>query len=344
MKKFIKKLLLFSIASIILILLCDLFLPVKVFVYRPWEALVFTTASNTAFYPNATLSMNSVGDLCHHTENAVVKNERWKIDELGFRNDKYIKDADILIIGDSFIAGSGLSQENTICNQIINMDSSLKVYNMAPSSISQFDDLLKAGKINKPKILVYAIVERNTAQGINYNLSNAKTYKINNLLSYKDLNVYIDKIIKAYPLKWIKARAKNYAGTGIKSNNADSKMYFYPDLYEKHTEQDLINSAQALIQYKKYCDSLNIKFCFMAMPDKETVYYDLVPFPAQPDYLFRLDSILITNGLSTINTLKIYNEYRKNNTELLYHLDDSHWNANATKIMAAKIIEKVRLQ
>jgi hypothetical protein len=113
---------------------------------------------------------------------------------------------------------------------------------------------------------------------------------------------------------------------------------------QKHQKDDLANTVNILISYKKYCDSLGIKFIFMPMPDKETVYYELVPFDEQPDYLNKLDSILNISGVSTINTLKIYNDYRKTNDNLLYHLDDSHWNSNATEIIALEIIQKARMQ
>jgi hypothetical protein len=76
----------------------------------------------------------------------------------------------------------------------------------------------------------------------------------------------------------------------------------------------------------------------MPMPDKETVYYELVPFKEQPAYLHRLDSMLTAAGVRTIPTLDIYNEYRKTNSSLLYHLDDTHWNPNATTLISREIV------
>ena len=89
---------------------------------------------------------------------------------------------------------------------------------------------------------------------------------------------------------------------------------------------------------------MGIDFLFLPMPDKETVYFELVPFIKQPNYLFKLDSILTNSNVATINTLKIYNEFRKENKSLLYHFDDTHWNSNATEIIANEItkIQKAR--
>ena len=342
MIKFITKILLFTFIPLVVMYISYIVIPVKALTYRPWEALSFSNIpANSPFYPNSYLNMNSVGDLCHHSKNSITKKECWTTDEIGFRNDKYIKDADILIIGDSYIAGSSLNQANTVSNQILNLDSSIKVYNMAPSSISQFDKLLNAGKINKPKLLIFSIVERNVPEKIIYYNANSKKEIIKKILFNTNINANIDCFSKFLPLNWAKARINNSLGNGIEGVN-NSKMYFLQGTAQKHLKDDLLNTINILISYKKYCDSLGIKFIFMPMPDKETVYYELVPFDEQPDYLYKLDSILNISGVSTINTLKIYNDYRKTNDNLLYHLDDTHWNSNATKIIALEIMQKSR--
>jgi hypothetical protein len=342
MRKFITKILFFTLAPLIVIFISYIVIPVKLLTYRPWEALTFSNIpANSPFYPNTSLDMNSVGDLCHHSNNSIQKHEYWKIDELGFRNDKYIKDIDILIIGDSYIAGSSLNQSNTISNRILNIDKNLKVYNMAPSSISQFDKLLNTGKINKPKLLIFSIVERNVPEKIQYYNTNSKTEVVKKIFFNTSINAQVDCFFKFLPFQWAKARVNGSEGNGIAGVN-NSKMYFLRGTTQKHQKDDLVNTINILISYKKYCDLLGIKFIFMPMPDKETVYYELVPFDEQPDYLNKLDSILNISGVLTINTLKIYNDYRKTNDNLLYHLDDTHWNSNATEIIALEIIQKAR--
>lgn len=342
MRKFIGKILLFALIPLVILLLCYILIPTKSIIYRPWEALTFSNIStNAPFYPNAKINMNSVGDLCHHSKNAVSKKEYWKTDELGFRNDEYIKDADILIIGDSYVAGSGLTQANIISNQILNIDRSLKVYNMAPSSISEFDKLLKIGTINKPKLVLFSIVERNIPEKIElYN-----KYFISDIIRKIPFNINIisqvDCFLKFLPLRFTKARLNSSEGNGI-SGVPNSKMYFFNEASQSYQEEDLVNTTNNIISYKKYFDSHNIKFIFMPMPNKETVYFELVPFKKQSDYLLRLDSTLNLSGVSTINTLKIYNDYRKTNDKLLYHLDDTHWNSNATNIIASAIAHKIR--
>lgn len=341
MRKFITKIVLFISTGFLTTLICYITIPIKSIVYRPWEALIVNHLPIDApFYPNADLNMVSVGDLCHHSENAIVKREHWKTDELGFRNDNYIRNADILIIGDSFTAGSSLNQSITISNRLRAIDRSLKVYNMAPSSMSQFDKLLKTGKINKPKLIIFSIVERYLPEKIQYFNPNSKKELLRRFISNSALTSEVDCFLKFLPFNWVKARINGNSGTGIPGKE-DSKMFFLRGNTTFHSEEDAFIAADIIKGYKKYCDSLNIKFLFMPMPDKESVYYELVPLKKQPKYLLQLDSILSNSDISTINTLAIYNEYRKTNHTLLYHLDDTHWNANATAIIASEIISKV---
>ena len=109
-----------------------------------------------------------------------------------------------------------------------------------------------------------------------------------------------------------------------------------------HTEDDLITTVNAIKSYKKYCDALGIDFLVVPMPDKESVYYDLVPLPTQPDYLLRFDSMVKSAGINSINTLQVYNDYLQKNSVLLYHLDDAHWNPNATEVVADEIVKKLK--
>jgi len=340
MKKFILNIFLF-LTPIIVLLIIEGLLPSTFFAFRTWESISFATRvpHYSSFYPNSVTLMNANGDLCHHTDKAIVKSEFWITDKLGFRNNEFVDEADILFIGDSFIAGSGLSQNELVSNKV-KSKSNKKIYNMSPSSISQFDYFLKIGVIKKPKIIIFSKVERNIPEPIISIKESFIEKMASKVFSFYNINVFIDKAFKLSSIDWLQARISKSKGYGIPSK-VNSNMFFFQGANQKHNEGDLQTTLINLKSYKKYCDSLNIKFIFMPMPDKETVYYELVPFLEQPNYLFKLDSILKNEGISTINTLKIYNDYRKNNMNLLYHLDDTHWNSNATELISNEIVRMV---
>lgn len=346
MKQFITKLIYFII-PLILWGIIEAFLPLSTFAYRPWEALAFHTklGVNKQFYPNATIKMNAVGDLAHHTEYEVEHYENWITDELGYRNDSLIKEPDIVIIGDSFIVGSGLEQDSTLTNLLSKkFDNRLKIYNISPATFKQFDNLINSDVIKKPKMVIYSIVERFVPDPLvpyNNNWKTSLRNSVNQIFNTSNINVFIDRSIRFFSIKWLSARAKQSVGMGVMGTQS-SNMLFFGGINQKYDDKDLIPSLENLKSYKKYCDSLGMEFIFLPMPNKETVYYDYVPLPNQPDYLLKLDSMLLTEKINSLNILGVYNEYRQKFNNLLYHLDDTHWNTTGVNLISDSLYIKIR--
>jgi len=339
MRKFIRNILLCTLPVIVLVLL-EMILPNTTFTFRTWEGISFATAvpHYPMFYPNSKSDKFASGDLCHHTDKAIYRKETWVTDKLGYRNEHFVEKADILFIGDSFIAGSGLAQDETIAGKVSEkLGSNAKVYNMSPGSFTDFNFYVTSGVIKRPRLIVFSIVERELPLPIVFFTRSGLKVKLFKILETGNLNVYLDKGFRFASLKWLKARANNSKGSGVASIDPD--VFFYAGSAQKHTDEDVTKAFHTISSYQKYCDSLNIKFVFMPMPDKESVYYELVPFDRQPDYLFKLDSMLTAAGINTIPTLKIYNEYREKNKTQLYYPDDTHWNPVATDLMAGKVVE-----
>jgi hypothetical protein len=322
-------------------------LPMTFYTHRAWEAFVFASKNvprRSKFYPNINSMVNDVGDLCYNTNNAILKKVYWKTDKLGFRNDTFVEDPDVLFMGDSFFAGSGLSQDEIISNKVREaFDDKIEVYNLSPSTFTELDKLINLGILKKPKLIIFSIVERYVPNPIIiHDLKNHSQFKntIKQILEFNNFNVYLDKVLRFYSISWIRARVFGSKGNGVPST-INKDMFFLKGLNQKNEENDAAKTVEIIITYKKYCDSINIAFLFVPMPDKESVYYDFVPFEQQSNYLFRLDSLLNNANVPTINTLKIYNDYRINNTNMLYQLDDTHWNSNATELIAKQIKVKI---
>lgn len=337
MRKFLYKILIFLIPILVYIGI-EGFLPINFFTYRPWEALRFISNPDYVFYPNMCLKMTSVGGLCYYTENAIPREENWKTDKIGFRNDTFIKKPDIIIIGDSYIAGSALPEKYIISNTMMRIfKKRITVYSFAPSTFDNFVRLLELGVIKKPKLIVFSIVERNTPLILN------KDSVVNNLgkFDYKvtDFEIFMDKIKRKYSANYIRSRLIGKVGAGVKGTN-ESGMYFYKGANQIYDKDYAIKTLKAIKSYKAYCDSIGVEFLFLPMPDKETVYYDYVPLKEQPGKLLKLDSLLESSGIMAINTLCLYNQYRKNHKELLYYRDDSHWNPKGVELVAHEVCRK----
>ena len=309
----------------------EMFLPFDSFTHRPWEALLFRSNKTMYFYPNQSLSNQSVGDLCHHTSFAIKKNEHWITDALGYRNNSLIKNPEVLIIGDSFIVGSSITQDSTITN-VLKDKLNRSVYNIAPVGFQDFIELLNQGVIEKPKIIIFSLNERGIPSPIK--LTETKRILANKTTS----SILFDKVKRLYSLKYINSRLRGKKGQGIKGK-VDSSMFFLSVKEPNYSYSKIKNVTKTIESYKDYCESIGIDFIFLPLPNKETVYFDKIPLKTQPCYLLKLDIVLRKRKIKTINTTEVFKNYRKSNSKLLYHLDDSHWNARGVKLISKIILE-----
>jgi hypothetical protein len=343
MRKFLLTLLLFLL-PVVLLMVVETFVSPVTFSFRPWEGLKYSTKVPTfcQFYPNETVEMAAVGDLAHHTNKAVVRRERWQTDKLGYRNDAFIEQADLLFIGDSFIAGTGLDQDDLLSNKLrTKFGNKLKIYNMAPSSFAKFDYFLRSGVVKKPRMIVFVMVERHLPESFYRKSTTGFKNKLVHSALYGRFSAAADKAFRFASLKWLNARLHGYYGNGLPSVT-DSSVFFLEGNRQKHAAGDLARTVRTIESYQRYCDSLKIDFLYLPMPDKESVYYEQVPFAKQPDYLFREDSLLRAKGIETIQTLALYNAFRKKHGESLYQPDDSHWNARGTELVSEELYQRLK--
>jgi hypothetical protein len=339
MKKFFYTLAWFFIPLLIIPILEAFVFPVSQFTYRSWEALRFYKFGFVGpFYPNEEVVRQEEGDLAHHTSHAVSRKTLWVTDQVGYRNEHFINAPDILLIGDSYIAGSGLSQEQLLSNVLSKkLGPGVKIYNLAPAVFSQFDSLYQENYLEKPKLIIYSCAERDIPAVFKGNIRSRKS--LSDVLAFHgNIDVYMDRMLRLYSLRWVKSRLLNSTGAGIVSPSNPDMFFLSGRGMARHSEDELKQAAAAIVSYKRYCDSMNIGFLFMPMPEKETVYYKLVPLTDQPDYLTRLDSLLGLAGVATINTLSLYNRWLSvDGRPLLYQLDDTHWSHTGVELVADEI-------
>lgn len=145
----------FSFVSIVYAI--ELFLlPINFFTFRVWEALVAQRFYSGHFYPNMKISMLEVGDLGHHTPFAVKKRVEWETDRYGFRkHDSGVNRYRVVIIGDSNIDGSGLTQDDTLF-EVLGRRLKCGVYPFTNGNIftsERFRD-------NPPEVVILESIER----------------------------------------------------------------------------------------------------------------------------------------------------------------------------------------
>ncbi len=340
MKKFVVRTLLSVFFPLIILAGTEILLPLNTFTFRAWESLIVKTSEvfYGTFYYEKKLEMTEQGDLAHHTKFAVEKKVKWQTDKLGFRNDVFKKNPEILLIGDSFIAGSALSQENTL-SELINIKTGKSVYSTAPYGLNTLFKMFNDGTLEKPDILIMSYVERNIKDFGPLPCTNSKTFMKDLQLNgiFKFFAEQFDKVSKLSSLNYLKARLSGSTGRG-KQSPVNENFFFFEGKDAFISPDSAEKCAELILSYQNYFKSIGIDFIFIPLPNKETVYYELVPFEKQPDFLDSLHFYLTKKGVRTINTKELF-DFWKNEGAELYHSDDTHWNKNAANILSDEIIE-----
>lgn len=347
MKRFLKKTFFFAFLPVLIIGTTEAILSPTFFTYRSGEGLQYKSGMVPHFghfHTNSKAEMIAQGDLCFYTKYSKRIKEFWQIDDLGYRNDSVIQKPDILIIGDSFIGGHNSTQSELFSKILAEaLGENVRIYNMAIATLSQFDKLLKMGILKKPKLIIYESVERICPplfEPYTNNIIADIKGNIEKKFEELKLSVPLDKSLRFYSIEWLRSRIRGLHGFGVPS--VDTSLFFFKGKEQRHDESEFTATIAAIKSYKKYCDEQGIAFLYFPMPDKESVYYEQVPFEKQPDFLLRIDSAIKQEKIPIINSLQIFNDYRKQNTEMVFHADDTHWNLNGKKLIAREMAKQIK--
>ena len=138
MRKFLAKSTLFLLPFVLAIGIELFILPIDFFTFRVWEALVIRKYRNSLpgqFYPNMEVTKIEEGDMAHHTKFAYKRKVKWITDRYGYRKQNTNRSKhQVVIIGDSNIAGSGLTQED-ILSEVLEKKLKVGVYPLSPGRL-----------------------------------------------------------------------------------------------------------------------------------------------------------------------------------------------------------------
>jgi len=349
-------------------LLIELFiLPIDLFTFRVWEALAirkFTYILPGEFYPNMEITKVEEGDLVHHTKFTYKRKVQWFTDRHGYRKKNTDrKKHEIVIIGDSNIAGSGLTQED-ILSEVLERKLKLSVYPVSPASLNTF---LKQRRFrtSPPDIVIISSVERfmsylppikTSSKSLSAQFQGGIReigYRLRDRISGNWLvqfaGVCLDRIYKQNMLLYVRAslrRAVSSESQTLYFNQPISSKYgpvFFLQGADanKDVPQDQFNKVVEVVKgYDEVLRGKGIRFIFLPIPEKENIYHEMLG-TKRPVFLGQLISTLKNLGVETVDTQSAFEDaFRKG--VLLYHTNDTHWNENAVKIGAdllAKTIE-----
>lgn len=331
----------------------ELLLPINFFNFRLQEALsvnILDYILPGPFYPNIKISMVEQGDIGHHTKFAVKKNVEWQTDRYGYRKADIISGKyKIVIVGDSETAGVRLTQKDML-SEVLEKRLGVGVYPLAPANINTF--LYSQRFINyPPDIVILECIERDITilpeietSNKALNISWQEKYLKWLLSKNQSIAISLDRLSKNAMYRFLWARAKEgihriveeFSPPKLPGNNSATNMLFYQGVVaNKDVPAEEIDRAVRIIKsYEEAINKRGMRFIFLPVPNKENVYYDLLPGKKKPVFLEQLISRLKSQGIEAVDIEQTFEKARQENNTLLYHTDDSHWNAEGVKLTA----------
>lgn len=357
MKRFVLKSLLFLSPFLLIIGVELLILPEDFFTFRAWEAISIRKPRWILpghFYPRMEITkLETRGDLAGDTPFAIPKKVKWMTDRYGFRK----KDLEgikpqVVIIGDSNIAGQGLTQEEML-SEVLEGQLKVPVYPYAPAGINAFLKDLRFEE-DPPRVVIVSYIERDILNMPFPKLSQRRKRfhlfyewrdRLTQIRWIQAAGILLDRLFKMNMLNHIRASI---------GNKAFMEFYHFPSKFgpmlflqgeaanQEIPSERFHDAVETIEAYNEILRKRNIRFIFLPIPNKENIYHDFLPDRRRPVFLERLIRELKKRKIETVDTQKAFeDEYRKNSA-LLFFLDDSHWNPCGVRLTAdrtARLIE-----
>jgi hypothetical protein len=351
MKYFFLKLLLFLTPFVLVVLITQLFVPMNGYYFRFWEALqpkrLFGYFSGP-FYPSIKMSMKERGDLAPHTDLSVVKEVVWQTDKYGYRTSNTSDQHEIIIIGDSNIVGTGVTQED-ILSEVVERKMKVSVYPYAPKTIEAFLQEKRFIK-DKPKVVVFAEVERSLSE-----LGSAENFVINSdntspfvekIKLNKQLASVVTLIDRSFdPLTWLYAkRLFTHKDPNPSYVYVSDRMLFLQgeEANSDIPKEKIKQAVDTIISYNEIFKARGIKMIFLPIPNKENIYYKMMPTQKKPTFLKTVINELKKREVIVVDTQSLFEVAYEKEGFQLYHYDDTHWNSFGVKIAADGLIRELK--
>ena len=346
-KRLLVKLTLLALPFIVWPLIEVFFLPMNFFTFRIWETISVNKmrVMSGPFYPNMHMKMEEEGELAPHTPYAEKRVVEWYTDAYGYRNRD--EKCDVLLIGDSNITGAKLSQEETLA-EVLERQMGKEVYSFAPATINRF---LATDRFQEtpPELVIVSSIERRIPElppvggnGLNSKLRNISGNIINSSPALTWLAVTADRISKFGLYNKTLANIERAFGRKeyISYNN---EFFIEGDTANRtYSDQEIKCIADVLEGYKQALEERGIKFLFMPIPNKENIYYQLLPSKKKPDFLPRLMAELEKRQVAALDLQSNFEELYQNKQVSLYPADDAHWNDVAVKVAAGLVTARLQ--
>ena len=343
------------------------FMSIEPLTFRAWEAMTRYRPPGAAFEPNRHYSNErAYGDsaaMGNLPELRKYRRETFTTDALGFRNVAVPQSmsGSAILIGDSFAAGSGVSDEETLSARLSKRTGCI-VYNAGREHPHPDADqvLALARKLNMRGGLVMHLYSEDREpptlptkwqREMRQVLARTPGWagrlvgRVRGLVTVSPLRILSERAMKT--LENDRIFPNRYAANVVRATvyNGDSMLFLASRV------NNFYRTREASVEYWTWLrDELSkerLNLLVLLVPSKYTVYrrFLLDQRPTSEtggDYLNRLEQGLRAAGVPVLNLAPIFlarvGDYLEHG-EYLYWLDDIHWNAQGFDLAAAAIQE-----
>ena len=357
MKQFFLRLTLFLSPVLTLLALNALVIPVDAIYFRCWEAFtpkIFFDFYHGPFYSGMTAEKVEPGDLAPHTSLAVRTRVVWKTDNYGYRTAGTDKTYSTVIIGDSNTVGSHMTQDDTLA-VVLEKRIGRPVYPFAPAVPSDF---LVERRFNKhlTRTVILAMIERGlpglkapplpefqAALRFRHKLS----ARIKDRLSTNPAIDYIVNLVDrsfdpALVLKYFPQKITGKLPPPVYGYKAGEWLFLQGVAANAvRPAAELQDAVDSIDVYNRIFQEIGIRMIFVPIPNKENIYYRMLPGGRKPTFLTDLITQVRNKGVTTVDLETPFRAAYENDHLTLYHTDDSHWGPLAVQVAARAIADSL---
>lgn len=329
--------------------------------FRAWE--VVKDPESEFFYPNRSVEMTEIGDLGFRSwirPLQHLRDGRFSTDRYGFRNPQGIEQPRVVLVGDSFVAGAGLRDEQTLAARLVALVGE-PVYSLAAEIANSPSIYLSDPRFlhDPPRVVVFAPInrlvkplqlhpipplnDRPPRQARPWTLASmAEEMRHRNQVLGRDNGL---------------SRVMRYAYNGL-----TYRLFGHPDVVVADGEPAIALSLleqkcfltpeqrgleAAIATTRRFADLVaprGVTLIYAPVPDSAEVYPELFRKDQharcpQPSLFDRLVPEARAAGLDAVDLREVF---RANKTPYLYLRDDSHWNPRAVELAAEVLAERIR--
>ncbi len=317
--------------------------------YRPDERLA--VSEHLCYKPNSTVEnfKQPFGDLygiSNYTASSVIepRTVTYRIDSLGYRNDRPFREGDLVIVGDSFIVGTGVTQEETLANRL-SKKLGRGVYSLSfpgdpPNYVSLLEQFTeKTGSKCKAVFFFF--------EGNDFEDESIKTPK-KPFLFY---DPYEFRILESYRFLFgLSRRAIHNYSSGKRQHDSviwrlgGKDMAFYQKYISQVESPKRGNWDNITRAFRRIQDRVEL---IVFIPDKYRVYHSMIPeVAARPLPNAQLSFVCeMAAELGNPPILDLTNPMVKASENLLkegrhtFWRDDTHWNGEGIAVAAQSLAE-----